>query len=50
MCSSDLNTMHMMFKQVKTPFKKGGTVPVMLMFEKAGMIDLDLPVVSAKGN
>ena len=44
------NTMHMMFKQVKTPFKKGGTVPVMLMFEKAGMIDLDLPVVSAKGN
>ena len=44
------NTMHMMFKQVKTPFKKGGTVPVMLMFEKAGMIDLTLPVVSAKGN
>lgn len=44
------NTMHMMFKQVKTPFKKGGTVPVMLMFEKAGMIDLDLPIVSAKGN
>ena len=44
------NTMHMMFKQVKTPFKKGGVVPVMLMFEKAGMIDLTLPVVSAKGN
>lgn len=44
------NTMHMMFKQVKAPFKKGGTVPVMLMFEKAGMIDLTLPVVSAKGN
>jgi len=44
------NTMHMMFKQVKTPFKKGGSVPVMLMFEKAGMVDLDLPVVSAKGN
>ncbi|OCJ12537.1 hypothetical protein A6U86_05810 [Rhizobium sp. AC27/96] len=44
------NTMHMMFKQVKTPFKKGGAVPVMLMFEKAGMIDLTLPVVSAKGN
>jgi len=40
----------MMFKQVKTPFKKGGSVPVMLMFEKAGMVDLDLPVVSAKGN
>jgi copper(I)-binding protein len=44
------NTMHMMFKQVKAPFKKGGTLPVMLMFEKAGMIDLNLPVVSAKGN
>lgn len=44
------NTMHMMFKQVKTPFKKGGTVPVMLMFEKAGMVDINLPVVSAKGN
>ena len=43
------NTMHMMFKQVKTPFKKGGTVPVMLMFEKSGMVDLNLPVVSAKG-
>lgn len=44
------NTMHMMFKQVKTPFRKGDTVPVMLMFEKAGMIDLNLPVVSVKGN
>ncbi|ENN89129.1 hypothetical protein RHSP_61654 [Rhizobium freirei PRF 81] len=44
------NTMHMMFKQVKAPFKKGGAVPVMLMFEKAGMIDLNLPVTSANGN
>ena len=44
------NTMHMMFKQVKMPFKQGGTVPVMLMFDKAGMVDINLPVVSAKGN
>ena len=44
------NAMHMMFKQVKTPFKQGGTVPVMLMFDKAGMVDINLPVVSAKGN
>jgi len=44
------NTMHMMFKQVKTPFKQGGTVPVMLMFDKAGMVDVNLPVVSARGN
>ncbi len=44
------NTMHMMFKQVKTPFKQGGTVPVMLMFDKSGMVDVNLPVVSAKGN
>jgi len=44
------STMHMMFRQVKAPFKQGGTVPVMLMFDKAGMIDINLPVVSAKGN
>ncbi|AYG66360.1 MULTISPECIES: copper chaperone PCu(A)C [unclassified Rhizobium] len=44
------NTMHMMFKQVKAPFKQGGTVPVMLMFDKAGMVDINLPIVSAKGN
>ncbi|SCB43869.1 copper chaperone PCu(A)C [Rhizobium multihospitium] len=44
------STMHMMFKQVKAPFKQGGTVPVMLMFDKAGMVDINLPVVSAKGN
>ncbi|MFB2567694.1 copper chaperone PCu(A)C [Rhizobium sp. IMFF44] len=44
------STMHMMFRQVKTPFKQGGAVPVMLMFDKAGMIDINLPVVSAKGN
>ncbi|WFU03543.1 copper chaperone PCu(A)C [Rhizobium sp. CB3171] len=40
------NSLHMMFKQVKTPFKQGGTVPVMLMFDKAGMVDINLPVVA----
>jgi copper(I)-binding protein len=44
------NTLHMMFKQVKTAFKQGGTVPVTLTFEKAGAVDLSLPVTSAKGN
>jgi periplasmic copper chaperone A len=43
------NTLHMMFKQVKTPFKQGGTVPVTLTFEKAGPVALTLPVTSAKG-
>ncbi|MEZ2219475.1 copper chaperone PCu(A)C [Rhizobium sp. RCC_161_2] len=42
--------MHMMFKQVKTPFKQGGAVPVMLMFEKAGMVDITLPVVAPNAN
>ena len=40
------NSLHMMFKQVKTPFKQGGTVPVMLMFDRAGMVDINLPVVA----
>lgn len=44
------NTLHMMFKQVKTPFKQGATVPVTLTFEKAGAVELALPVTSAKGN
>lgn len=44
------NTLHMMFKQVKVPFKQGGTVPVTLTFEKAGAVDLALPIASARGN
>ena len=44
------NTLHMMFKQVKIPFKQGGTVLVTLTFEKAGAVALSLPVTSAKGN
>jgi len=43
------NTLHMMFKQVKAPFKQGGTVAVTLEFEKAGKVDMTLPVVSARG-
>lgn len=41
--------MHLMFKQVKEPFKQGGVVPVMLMFDKAGMVDITLPVTSPQG-
>lgn len=41
--------LHMMFEQVKEPFKEGGKVPVTLTFEKAGKIDIELPTVSARG-
>jgi len=44
------NTLHMMFKQVKTPFKQGAIVPVTLTFEKAGAVDMSLPVTSPQGN
>jgi hypothetical protein len=44
------NNMHMMFKQVKTPFKQGATVPVTLIFEKAGPVNVTLPVLSVQGN
>jgi copper(I)-binding protein len=43
------DTLHMMFKQVKAPFKQGGTVAVTLQFEKAGKVDMTLPIVSARG-
>jgi copper(I)-binding protein len=43
------NTLHMMFKQVKSPFRQGGSVPVQMTFEKAGPLNLILPVTSAKG-
>jgi copper(I)-binding protein len=43
------DTLHMMFKQVKAPFKQGGTVAVTLQFAKAGKVDMTLPVVSARG-
>jgi periplasmic copper chaperone A len=44
------NGLHMMFKQVKARFKQGDTVSVMLTFEKAGTVELILPVLSPKAN
>ncbi|MBX5192052.1 DUF1775 domain-containing protein [Rhizobium sp. NZLR3b] len=41
--------LHLMFQNVKTPFKQGDSVPVTLTFEKAGKIDLVLQVLSAQG-
>lgn len=41
--------LHLMFEQVKMPFKKGDKVPVTLTFEKAGSVDLVLQVLSAQG-
>ncbi|TCL73612.1 copper chaperone PCu(A)C [Rhizobium sp. BK251] len=42
--------LHLMFMQVKQPFKEGMKVPVTLTFEKAGSVSIDLDVKSAKGN
>jgi copper(I)-binding protein len=36
--------MHLMFMSVKEPFKAGATVPLTLEFEKAGKVELALPV------
>lgn len=41
--------LHMMFMDVKEPFKEGGNVPVTLEFEKAGKVELSLPVGPASG-
>ncbi len=38
---------HMMFMAVEEPFKEGGMVPVVLTFEKAGDVELMLPVMPA---
>lgn len=38
--------MHLMFMKVKAPFEKGSSVPVRLVFEKAGPIDVTLPVMA----
>ena len=38
---------HMMFMGVEQPFKEGGMVPVVLTFEKAGEIEIMLPVMAA---
>ncbi|MCK8778709.1 copper chaperone PCu(A)C [Rhizobium sp. NTR19] len=39
--------LHLMFMRVKEPFKAGGSVPLTLTFEKAGSVDLVLPVGAA---
>jgi len=36
--------LHLMFMQVSQPFAEGGSVPVTLEFEKAGKVELSLPV------
>jgi periplasmic copper chaperone A len=36
--------MHLMFMHVSEPFKQGATVPLTLEFEKAGKVELALPV------
>ena len=35
---------HVMFMQLKEPFKEGAKVPVTLVFEKAGSVDVVLTV------
>lgn len=42
--------LHLMFFKVSEPFVEGATVKVTLTFEKAGAVDVVLPVGSAKGN
>ena len=38
---------HLMFMAVAEPFKEGGTVKVTLRFEKAGEVEVSLPVAAA---
>jgi copper(I)-binding protein len=38
--------LHIMFMGLKAPFIEGQSVPVTLVFEKAGAIELELPVAS----
>lgn len=38
---------HLMFMQLAAPFVEGQTVPVTLTFEKAGTVELALPVLGA---
>lgn len=42
--------LHLMFFKVSDPFKEGATVNVTLTFEKAGAVDVVLPVGPARGN
>ncbi len=41
--------LHLMFMMVAEPFKEGGAVPLTLEFEKAGKVELTLPVVGLGG-
>lgn len=41
---------HLMFMQVKEPFAEGTIVPVALEFEKAGKVELALPMQKAAGD
>lgn len=38
---------HLMFMDVKKPFRKGDTIPVTLEFEKAGKVEIKMPVEAA---
>ncbi|WP_309083840.1 DUF1775 domain-containing protein [Chelativorans sp.] len=40
--------LHLMFLEVSAPFAEGTEVPVTLEFEKAGKVDLSLPVLPAR--
>jgi periplasmic copper chaperone A len=42
--------LHLMFFKVAEAFKEGGTVNVTLTFEKAGAVDVVLPIGPARGN
>lgn len=42
--------LHLMFYKVAEPFKEGASVNVTLTFEKAGAVDVVLPVGPARGN
>ncbi|MBR0555372.1 DUF1775 domain-containing protein [Ciceribacter sp. L1K23] len=39
--------LHMMFMEVKEPFAEGATVPVKLVFQNAGEVEIMLPVAAA---
>jgi periplasmic copper chaperone A len=41
---------HLMFMDVKTPFKEGDTLKVELKFEKAGQVEIELPVTAGRGD
>jgi copper(I)-binding protein len=41
---------HLMFMKVTEPFAEGGTVPVTLEFEKAGKVEVALPVKTKGGD